>query len=283
MDVTQDLPPYAVSEDAASAVEAERRRLVELLQSSVIEPLNLLLSQANAYEQTLSANPQARVAISVLTSLTRQVLQQARDLEANLSPTVLEALGLEPALEALAGQVMRVHGLQVELVLERLSQRLPLRVELTLFRLTQDVLDRAVHHARASRVAIRLGQQGERVVLTLSDDGTASLEEEVLPAACSQVERLGGVIETGVGPHGGLELVARFAIEPPVRLTPREMDVVQLLAEGLSNKQIAQRLTISPRTVNFHLDNVYSKLHVTSRTEAAVYALRHGWDRRSTR
>ena len=71
--------------------------------------------------------------------------------------------------------------------------------------------------------------------------------------------------------------------EPIIHRLSREMDVVQLLAEGLSNKQIAQRLSISPRTVNFHLDNVYSKLHVTSRTEAAVYALRHGWDRRSSR
>jgi DNA-binding CsgD family transcriptional regulator len=282
MDVTQDLLAYAASEDAAAAVEAERRRLVELLQSSVIEPLNLLLSQANAYEQTLSANPQARTAVSVLASLARQVLQQARDLEANLSPTILEALGLEPALEALAGQVMRVYGLQVVLALERLPQRLPPRVELALFRLTQDVLDRAVCHARASRVTIRLGQQGERVVLTLSDDGTAPLEEEVLPAACWQVEQLGCIIETGVGPHGGLELAVRFVIEPPVQLTPREMDVLQLLAEGLSNKEIAQRLAISPRTVNFHLDNIYSKLHVASRTEAAVYALRHGWDYQST-
>ena len=282
MDVTQDLLAYAAIEDAVAAVEAERRRLAALLQSNVIEPLNLLLVQANAYEQALSANPQARMAVSVLASLTRQALQQVRDLEANLAPTVLEALGLEPALEALAGQVMRVHGLQVELVLERLSQRLSPRVELALFRLTQDILDRAVRDARASRVAIHLGQQGERVVLTFSDDGVVTPNEEVLPAACWQVEQLGGTVEVGVGPHGGLELMVGFAIEPPVQLTPREMDVIQLLAEGLSNKQIAQRLSISPRTVNFHLDNVYSKLHVTSRTEAAVYALRHGWDRRSS-
>jgi DNA-binding NarL/FixJ family response regulator len=120
-------------------------------------------------------------------------------------------------------------------------------------------------------------------MLTLSDNGTAPLEEGVLPAAYWQVEQLGGTIETHVGPHGGLELMVGFAVEPPVQLTPREMDVLQLLAEGLSNKEIAQRLSISPRTVNFHLDNIYSKLHVTSRTEAAVYALRHGWDRQSTR
>jgi NarL family two-component system response regulator LiaR len=59
------------------------------------------------------------------------------------------------------------------------------------------------------------------------------------------------------------------------------MEVIQLLAEGLSNKEIARLLFISPRTVNFHLDNIYSKLGVNSRTEAAIYALRYGWVRRS--
>jgi DNA-binding NarL/FixJ family response regulator len=73
------------------------------------------------------------------------------------------------------------------------------------------------------------------------------------------------------------ELTARFDLAPPVELTAREMEVIQLLAEGLSNKEIAARLFVSPRTVNFHLDNIYSKLGVSSRTEAAIYALRTGW------
>jgi DNA-binding NarL/FixJ family response regulator len=63
-------------------------------------------------------------------------------------------------------------------------------------------------------------------------------------------------------------------------LTPREQEVLQLLARGLSNKEIAQRLTISPRTVNFHLDNIYSKLHVNSRTAAVIAAMRQGLVRR---
>jgi len=284
-------------EDPAAAVEAERRRLAGLLQDRVIEPLNLLLAQANAYEQGLGANPQARLAVSVLTSLARQTLQQARDLEANLHPAILETLGLEPALESLVSQVTRAHGLQVTLAVERLPDRLPAPVELALFRVTQDVLDRAVRHARASQVTIRLARRDKGLTLRLTDNGVgspppageplAALREAAhgqgggdlfpLRAACQRVEELGGLVEMGAGPHGGLALEICLDLAPPAQLTPREMEVLQLLAQGLSNRAIAQRLVISPRTVNFHLDNVYAKLGVHSRTEAAIYALHRGW------
>src|SRR5262245_61329820 len=87
--------------DSLDAVETERRRMARLLQSSVIDPLNLLLAQTNVYEQTLGTHQPTRLALSVLSSLARQVLQQARDIEDNLRPTVLDELGLEPALDAL--------------------------------------------------------------------------------------------------------------------------------------------------------------------------------------
>lgn len=59
------------------------------------------------------------------------------------------------------------------------------------------------------------------------------------------------------------------------QLTPREVDVLALLAQGLSNKQIAQRLVLGLRTVESHVSNVLAKLGVTSRTEAVLYALDH--------
>jgi serine/threonine protein kinase/DNA-binding NarL/FixJ family response regulator len=278
--LTQELLVHAALEDTVSAVEAERRRLAGLLHRSLAEPLNLLLSQANAYEQTLGANPTARMAVSVLASLARQTLQQVRDMESNLHPTILETLGLEPALEALASQAMRVHGLRITLALERMREQLPPQVELALFRAAQDALDRAIRHAHASQVTIQLERRDEQLTLRLADNGIGTAGGEALRAARQRIEQLGGTFETGIGPHGGLELAVGFVVEAPVELTPREMDVIQLLAEGLSNKEIAQLLFISPRTVNFHLDNIYSKLGVSSRTEAAIYALRHGWARR---
>jgi len=59
-------------------------------------------------------------------------------------------------------------------------------------------------------------------------------------------------------------------------LTPREMDVLQHLAEGLPNKTIAQHLKISDHTVKFHINAIFGKLNVQSRTEAVVIASRLG-------
>jgi DNA-binding CsgD family transcriptional regulator len=58
-------------------------------------------------------------------------------------------------------------------------------------------------------------------------------------------------------------------------LTPSERAVVDLVAEGLSNPQIGQRLYISRRTVQTHLAHVFAKLHITSRTQLAAAAIRH--------
>ena len=58
-------------------------------------------------------------------------------------------------------------------------------------------------------------------------------------------------------------------------LTPTERDVVQLVSEGLGNKDIATRLFVSPRTVQTHLTHVYTKLGLTSRVQLAQEAARH--------
>ena len=59
-------------------------------------------------------------------------------------------------------------------------------------------------------------------------------------------------------------------------LTPRELQILSLLADGLDNTAIAKRLTVTKRTVQNHISTIYGKLGVTSRTEAMLYAIRHG-------
>lgn len=60
-------------------------------------------------------------------------------------------------------------------------------------------------------------------------------------------------------------------------LTKREMEVLKLIAEGLYNKEIADRLTISEKTVKNHVSNIFRKIDVSDRTQAAVFAIRSGY------
>jgi NarL family two-component system response regulator LiaR len=71
--------------------------------------------------------------------------------------------------------------------------------------------------------------------------------------------------------------------KPPVDLPPteepltvREVEVLKLVARGMTNQEIADRLVVSERTVRTHISNILSKLHLANRTQAALYALRQG-------
>ena len=73
---------------------------------------------------------------------------------------------------------------------------------------------------------------------------------------------------------GGRRVTHRHAQSGWQSLTPSERAVVDLVAEGLSNPQIGQRLYISRRTVQTHLAHVFANLHLTSRTQLAAEAIR---------
>ena len=62
----------------------------------------------------------------------------------------------------------------------------------------------------------------------------------------------------------------------PDDLTPREAEVLRLMAQGLNNREIAGRLVITEATVKTHVNNIFSKADLRDRAQAVVYAIRHG-------
>jgi len=118
-----------------------------------------------------------------------------------------------------------------------------------------DTLELLAAQARASQAALPAGQVQARLALAV-------------------LERLAQQARTEAE-----DILAQ--IEPPQEtgrvLSAREMEVLHLASEGLTNKEIAYRLGLSERTVQYHLNSVYNKTGTNSRAEATAAAYKRGW------
>ncbi len=135
---------------------------------------------------------------------------------------------------------------------------------------------------------------GTRVLmLTVSDDPDDLLEAVKAGAAGYLLKEVSSAdiatavraVHAGASPLSPMlaeKLMAEFltlehrseAVPKPPKLAPRELEVLRLVAAGMSNRAIAEELGISPNTVKNHVGNILEKLQLHSRTEAAMYAVR---------
>jgi DNA-binding NarL/FixJ family response regulator len=115
--------------------------------------------------------------------------------------------------------------------------------------------------------ALRAGARG-----FLTKDAGA---EEIL-AAVEAVARGEAALDPSVQHHVVAALSAAPPAELPDELTPREAEVLALIAEGLSNAQIAERLVVSAATVKTHVNHIFAKAGVRDRAQAVVYAYSRG-------
>ncbi|MGG6264803.1 response regulator transcription factor [Leptolyngbya sp. AN03gr2] len=149
----------------------------------------------------------------------------------------------------------------------------------------------------ASEATVILGEQDaiaevsevEIPIVLLLDDSSAISEllqsgiRSILPSDVSREQLLEAIKATSAGLtviHPDLMesmLIPSVRSTEPAPLTPREIEVLTMLAEGLGNKAIAQHLNLSEHTVKFHISSIFSKLDVSSRTEAVILGAKQGW------
>ena len=184
-------------------------------------------------------------------------------------------LGLDPELEVVgeAGNgeeaVRMAHRLQPDVVLmdllmpvmdgiaatERIRKELPETEVLALSSVLED--DKVVGAVRAGAIGY-----------LLKNTDAEELGRAIKAAAAGKVQ---------MAPEAAARLLREVrAPENPEALTGRETEVLELLARGRSNKQIARSLYVGERTVKTHVSNILTKLGVRSRTQAALYAVRTG-------
>lgn len=142
---------------------------------------------------------------------------------------------------------------------------------------TQVIVLTSYHQDEHIFPAIRAGA----LSYVLKDIGPEELADTVRKAAVGEAVLHPRVAARVVQElHGARTSAHTGAINPFTELSEREMETLRLIAAGLSNSDIAERLTISEKTVKSHVSNILSKLHLADRTQAAVYAWREGVVRR---
>lgn len=170
---------------------------------------------------------------------------------------IMQARDLQPDVILMDLEMPRKSGLEA---IEAIKQTQP---EARILVLTSYAEDKKVFRA------VKIGALG----YLLKD----SSPQELL-RAIRQVHRG----ETSLHPTIARKLVqelSRPSDLPPAdeQLTEREVDVLKLVAKGMSNQEIAEKLVVSEPTVRAHVSNILSKLHLANRTQAALYALREGY------
>ena len=174
---------------------------------------------------------------------------------------------------------VRIHPYLTERMLHQSSWLAPLGEVAVQYRerLDGSGYPRGLSGAGISRFARMLGAadayQSMREVRPYRDAAAAEAAAAQLRAEVKAGRMDGDVVEAVLAAAGHSVVRRR---EGPAGLTAREVDVLRLLAQGLSSKQIASRLVIAPKTVRNHVEHIYVKIGASSRATASLFALQQG-------
>ncbi len=152
--------------------EAERGHVVLDLHDNITQPLCAVLAHSQALVNRLSSgHGPAKSEAQKLHILLSQAVEDVERISRYLYPSVLEHLGLHAVLRATKTEFSKRTGVPVKLVCGELTVRIPLVIEMALFRIFQEALTNVEKHARARHVTVRLRRQRNFIQLVIHDDG----------------------------------------------------------------------------------------------------------------
>ncbi len=221
----------------------------------------------------MSANQEIRLVLAddhaVVRSGTRELLEQQHDLkivgEASNGEEAVQLTGeLQPDVVIMDVRMPKMTGVEATKKIKELYPHIRI---LVLTAHDDDEYVFALLQAGANGYLLKTAEIEElvRAIRTVAS-GQSALAPEVTGKVVAQLASGKSLPEPITEPEESYD-----------GLTERELDILRRVGLGLSNKQIGKQLFISDRTVQAHLSNIFSKIGVSSRTEAVMYAVRKGW------
>jgi two-component system sensor histidine kinase DegS len=189
------------------AQENERRRLARQMHDGPAQSLTNLILQAEICERLFDLDPkQAHVELENLKQAVNATFQNTRRFIFGLRPMMLDDLGLVPTLRRYIQDFREKSRLSIDLHIMGEERQLAPHLEVTIFRVIQELLNNVDQHAHAAHVDVTLDLEGEAVAVTVEDDGCGFDAEEVLAAVRERksvglltiqerTEMLGGKVE----------------------------------------------------------------------------------------
>lgn len=211
-----------LSRRLVAAQETERRTIARELHDEIGQALTVMQLNLQAVLQSASESNQPRLRATL--KIVDRVLEQVHDLALNLRPSMLDDLGLEPALVWLTNQQSEIAGLKSEVHADAVAHRLDTVIETECFRIAQEALTNVVRHAQAQAITVGLRVDDGQIHLRVRDDGigfdVAAMSEKAVRGASlgllsmeERAELAGGKLEFNSIPGQGTEVHAWFPLK----------------------------------------------------------------------
>ena len=278
-------------------IDRERERIAHDIHDGPAQQFAAVLHRLEYTQRILVTRPQdALREIERARQLLNDGLHDLRQCITSLIPAPLQRQSLADALQAFE----QGDG-HLRIIVEKTNvSSLPSTLAVPVYRFVQEALNNVRKHAQASQAIVRLRLLPEMLHIEVYDNGkgfdsTTLLNERSLNAGQQmglramreRVREVGGTWEIHSTPGKGTTVRARFPLPaltnstipamPSSPLTNRERDVLRLVIDGLTNRAIAEQLSVSTETVKTHVHHIMQKMNAKDRTHVAVLATRQHW------